>query len=406
VKINRYIPFAFIYFFLNSLGLPWGMTYTLLLSPLIYYWVVITRKKEILLPFMLPMTVYFFLHLAGGVVVKNYFLSFLNMTGVYIFSQAVYTFLIKSSDPGKIFRQILIVNFILCLIAIPFYFTQYADIFWIKQVFTAGVTNFLRLKLLTYEASYYATLFTPIFLFYFFQIILRQNRINVWLLSAMLVVPYILSLSLGVMSAVAIACTFTYLFYFKVLTLKRRVLKGIILVSIALIASLTFLAIFFPENAVFVRIGNILSGNDISGSGRTTNAFYLASKILDKKNPWWGIGEGQLKLIGAEVIKNFYGYDANIDITMIAIPNATAETLVTFGWVGLCIRLLLEIGLFFRTKVWKNYYRLSLFLFIFFYQFTGSFLTNNGEYVIWILAFTNVFAQFDVKQKLYLSRLN
>ena len=144
----------------------------------------------------------------------------------------------------------------------------------------------------------------------------------------------------------------------------------------------------------------------ITIESRTTNAFYLASKILQKKNPCWGIGEGQLKLIGAEIIKNFYGYDADIDITMIAIPNATAETLVTFGWIGLCIRLLLEIGLFFRTRVWKNYYRLALFLFIFFYQFTGSFLTNNGEYVIWILAFTNVFAQFDVKQKLYLSRLN
>jgi hypothetical protein len=37
-----------------------------------------------------------------------------------------------------------------------------------------------------------------------------------------------------------------------------------------------------------------------------------------------------------------------------------------------------------------------LFIFIFVYQFTGSFITNLAEYVIWILAFTNAFPQFDV----------
>ncbi|MGZ5135232.1 MAG: hypothetical protein ACXWCG_08785, partial [Flavitalea sp.] len=51
---------------------------------------------------------------------------------------------------------------------------------------------------------------------------------------------------------------------------------------------------------------------------------------------------------------------------------------------------------FFKTKVWSNYYRLSLFLFIFIYQFTGSYLTNIAEYVIWILAFhPGLFTEFD-----------
>jgi hypothetical protein len=83
----------------------------------------------------------------------------------------------------------------------------------------------------------------------------------------------------------------------------------------------------------------------------------------------------------------------------VAIPNVTAETLTIFGFAGLLIRFAIEIGLFFYTKVWKNYYRLLLFLFMFVYQFGGSFITNVAEYVIWILAFTNVFKQFDVLQK-------
>ena len=51
MKINKYFPFAFIYFFINSAGLPYGLTYLTLLSPLFYWWVVKIRKKEILLPF-------------------------------------------------------------------------------------------------------------------------------------------------------------------------------------------------------------------------------------------------------------------------------------------------------------------------------------------------------------------
>lgn len=42
-----------------------------------------------------------------------------------------------------------------------------------------------------------------------------------------------------------------------------------------------------------------------------------------------------------------------------------------------------------------------LFIFMFIYQFVGSFATNLAEYVIWILAFTNVFRQFDVKANKY-----
>ena len=84
-----------------------------------------------------------------------------------------------------------------------------------------------------------------------------------------------------------------------------------------------------------------------------------------------------------------------MDIT-VTIPNAAAETLTIFGWIGFILRITVEIFFFFFTKVWSNYYRLLLFSFIFIYQFTGSFITNIAEYVIWILAFTNVFHQFDV----------
>ena len=138
-------------------------------------------------------------------------------------------------------------------------------------------------------------------------------------------------------------------------------------------------------------------GKDTSGNGRTFEAFMLAMKMLDLKSHAWGIGAGQVKILGADIIRSYYLYD--LDYNNIAIPNAAAETLAIFGWIGLSLRVLIELFLFFYTKVWTNYFRLLLFIFIFIYQFTGSFVTNIAEYVIWILAFTNLFAEFNVETK-------
>ena len=153
------------------------------------------------------------------------------------------------------------------------------------------------------------------------------------------------------------------------------------------------IGIFYPDNTLFFRIENIVTGRDNSGRGRTYEAFYLAMKMMALKSNLWGIGLGQVKITGAEIIRDFYLYPPEYRI---AIPNVTAETLALFGWFGLSIRFATEIFFFFYTEVWKNYYRLLLFVFVFVYQFTGSFITNIAEYVIWILAFTEVFPQFGV----------
>jgi hypothetical protein len=398
MKINRYFWVVFIYFFINPLGLPWGLTYMALLTPLFYYWLLVTRKKDVLMPFVAALVPFAIVHLSSGVVLPKYMISVLNMMTVYIFCQVVYTFLHRCQNPEKVFWRILVWNFIFCLLAIPFYFyTPAKDFIWISQDFTVGVSDFKRFRGFTYEASYYATLFAPFFLFFYFQLILKQNKIKPWLLSAMLIVPFLFSLSLGVIFALVMACALTWLIHFPSLTPKPRVMRGLVLVPVLLIGGFLMTEIFSPNNALFLRIDNVLEGRDISKNARTSDAFMLTSKILEKREPMWGIGEGQLKVLGTNVIMNHYGYGPEFDKSLISIPNTTAETLLTFGWIGICIRFLAEIALFWHTRVWRNYYRLTLFLFIFIYQFTGSFLTSTAEYVAWILAFTDVFPQFDVR---------
>ncbi len=397
MRINKYFIFAFIYFFINSLALPFGLTYMAILSPLLYWWVISTRKKEILLPFFVCLSPFFIMHFILAVNTRAYIFSVINYTTVYIFCQAFYTFLKLSVDPEKIFRQLLIINFVLCLVAIPVYFTSYDWLLWMEHALTSGVNDFKRLKLFTYEASYYASLFTPLFFFYLLQLVLNQNKMNSWLLLPMLFLPYVLSFSIGVVGSVMIAILLTYLLYFKRLTRKKRVLNLFILAGGLSVSAFVILVLFFPQNSFFLRLDNILIGNDSSGNGRTSEAFILARQILEQKSLAWGIGAGQVKILGADIIRSYYLYDLNY--TDFAIPNAAAETFAIFGWIGLSLRLLIEIFFFFYTRVWTNYYRLLLFLFIFLYQFTGSFITNIAEYVIWILAFTNAFPAFDVVSK-------
>jgi hypothetical protein len=395
MNVNKYFPFAFIYFFINSLWLPFGLTYTALLAPLFYVWILMIRKKEILLPFIIILLPFIIIHIAFvEPEIKTYTLSLLNLLLVYISCQAVYTFLQVCNDVEKIFRRILVFNFIACLVAIPLYFTPYFHILWDEQDITEGVGKLRRLKLFTYEPSYYALLFTPFFFFFFLQYLFRQNKIHGRLLLLMLFLPYLLSFSIGVMGAILLAIFFTWIIYFKRLTSKRRIANAIITGGAGFASVLMALLLFFRHNPIFIRIGNIFIGKDTSGKGRTLDAFILAGKMLNGKNEYWGIGLGQVKIVGENIIRNYYLYNLEFVAT---IPNAAAETLAIFGWAGFILRIFIEIFFFFFARVWTNYYRLLLFFFIFIYQFTGSFITNIAEYVIWILAFTNIFHQFDVK---------
>lgn len=398
MKLNKYFPFAFIWFFINSVGLPLGLTYTALLGPFFYAWVLLKRKKEVALPFIAVLLPFIVVHVfISGVDLSSYSIALLNIIFIYFFCQAVYTFLKIPVDHEKIFRRILVINCILCLVALIFYFTPYYQFFWIRQNITQGVTQFLRLKLFTYEASYYAMLFVPLFLFYLLQYVLQQNKINSKLLLFMIFLPIVLSFSIGVIGCLLLAGFITFIIHFRSLAPKRRVLNSFITISVTCAVCLFVLVLFFRNNPFFLRLENIFSGGDTSGKGRTGNAFMLATEILKEKNAYWGIGPGQLKIIGDDLVRSFYLYTDNKPV---AIPNAAAETLLLFGWIGFSLRLFVQLFLFFYTKAWTNYFRLLLFLFMFVYQFTGSFITNTAEYVIWIMAFTNAFPAFDVKNRI------
>src|SRR5690606_37662702 len=105
-----------------------------------------------------------------------------------------------------------------------------------------------------------------------------------------------------------------------------------------------------------------------------------------------GIGPGQMKIYARDLIIQYYQYTEIPPV--VRIPNACADTIVCYGYLGLAARLGVQILLFFSTRVAANPFRLWLFLFLFLFQFTGSYINNTVEFLLWGLAFAPVFNDF------------
>jgi hypothetical protein len=400
MKLNKYFPFVLIYFFVNALGLPFGLLYTTLLTPLFYIWMVLKGKRFILLRFVLLVFPFAVNHLINGVDPKVYVVSLILMLTVYIFCYAFYTLVSKGTELEDIFKQLAVANLILTCAAAILLLTPYRELLWYDWTFSYSGVNFdsiPRLKMFTYEPSYYATLLVPLFAFFFIKYILKRDPGRGGHRLLIILVPLILSFSFGVISGIILATVILFLVNMPWVMTSKRLFYSFMTISGAAIFTFLFLLIFYRENPFFVRSIAFISGADQSGQGRTTEAFQLAYTIAKEKSIWWGIGFGQLKIIGDPIIRSYYGYTAAYG--QVSIPNAVAETMALFGFAGVFLRIFVQLFLFFKTRVLNNYFRTFLFFYIFVYQFTGSFTTNIAEYVIWILAFTNAFPEFDKKAK-------
>jgi hypothetical protein len=399
-KVNKYSLLTKIYFFFNSVLLPRGLLFTTVLSPVFFYKTIQTKKKTYAVSFFSFLFFFDLIHLYQGVDYSTFLISNALFTLTYFCVISFYHFINNYAHLGKLFKEILLMNAVLAFIAIPFLFAPkpYQEWFWYLNKITRGFDGFPRLALFTYEASYYSLLLIPIWYYYILKFAFKQIEYYKWLTLTLITFPMLMSLSFGVIGATILTFLFMGLMFSKKLFKYKRpfiLISG--LVSLVFL-SLILLWVFWPENAFFARLTNIFEGSDTSTNGRTKDSFTMAWRIADLKNVFFGTGLGQIKIMAVEVAHKYYQYWGILP--RYDIPNAMGETLAIFGLLGVAIRLFLEWWLFFRTKVFTNYYRLALFIFVFIYQFTGSFITNIVEYVVWILAFSNVFEQFNVIKKL------
>lgn len=382
------------FFFLNTFLLPGGLLYTTLLSPLFLFLILRGGRWKPLtwyLAISLPLAFY---HLSRGAVVESYAKSYLLFSSVFLFVSWAFFFLQEHRESLRWgFRQVAIYNTLFVGVALLALAVPVAGkLFWYYEPIHPAIPAFPRLKLLVYESSFYALQLVPVFLFYFLSFLFARGD-RYLRETALLGGALLLSLSFGVLAGLALAILLVFFLHaFRLLRYKKIFFAAAYLCLAGGVGAF-FLFQVFPFNPVAERVDFILAGHDTSANGRTWEAFMLAWGILGKTDYLLGAGLGQIKEAGHSLIVEYYNYEGEW-AELARIPNAMAETLATFGIAGAAGRILIEVMLFVYTRVYANYYRLALFFFIFIYQFTGSYLTNIYEYLIWVLVFLPVFPEF------------
>src|SRR5271166_3650691 len=132
LSFHRYLPLAVLYFFFNSAGLPHGLTYTAVLSPVFYLWLVKTGEKRMLTTFVVLTTPFVIAHAWLGVASwQAYATSYLLLVLVYINVFSFWVALKRTRTLGQLFEQLIVLNFGFTLIAIAIRFTSLRDLLWI-----------------------------------------------------------------------------------------------------------------------------------------------------------------------------------------------------------------------------------------------------------------------------------
>jgi hypothetical protein len=374
LHLHRYFPAAAFYFFLNAAGLPKGLFFTTVLAPFFYLWLYLHGHRRLTLKFLTAYSPFLVAHLLHGVGSLSYYLrSLLLLWTVFISAYAICWWLSQSKTLGRLFDELIVCNFIAALLGIVALPTPLRPLFWRDDTDTlAGNSHLLRLNLLSVEPSAYAFLMLPLLVFVALRL-LRKPSLRNLLYLLMIALPFLLSQSFGgiSMSLAAIAASL-------VVTYPRVLKRGSSLVVLAACVLFTA-ALLGTHNPISQRILQVVSGGDSSTQSRTVFSFVAAYFIASSKSLWWGAGLGQVKLF------DFSNLGIGFDISV--IPNAIAGVFAELGIVGVLVKLLAEGWLFFKTRVYKDSFRLACFIVGFIAQLTGGYLMNVQEYILWFLAF-------------------
>src|SRR5437763_3389862 len=139
-SINKYLPIAVLYFFLNGLFLPLGLLYTTLLTPFFLIWLArypIIRHVGWYFVFVTPFVIIHFIH---GVSPFYYLTSFTLFFCVFVFCLTFYQFLQVCKSLGSIYRDLVVLSFIFTIVAIiAFFIPFFRPIFWNSGPISFGI---------------------------------------------------------------------------------------------------------------------------------------------------------------------------------------------------------------------------------------------------------------------------
>jgi hypothetical protein len=386
LSFHKLLPLAVLYFFINRAGLPKPLTYTAILSPLFFLWLYREGKRWLTLKFLICLSPFIVAHALLGVESPFYYArsAFLLWT-VFITAYAICWVLLKCKNLGRLFEQLIVLNFCAAMTAIILLPTPASKFLWDNLATLNGSNSSWRLQLLTLEPSEYAGLMTPLLIFAVLRLFQTPGQRS-FIYAAMIAIPMLLSQSFGGISICTIALAVALLPAYG-----RLIRQWKSLFILALAASLIAGLLIVP-NPISARIFQIETGADSSAHSRTDNGFILAYAIAASKSLWWGVGLGQAKLYTpAEAGVSGVGLSNGV------IPNAIADAFAQLGIIAVLVKFVLEFFLFFRTRVYTNTFRLAMFVCAFLLQLQGSNIIEVQEYLMWCFAFVPFFPALNLR---------
>ena len=377
LRLHKYAPVAYLYFFFNSVGLPTGLFYTTILSPLFYLWLIYQGKRKITLRFILCLAPFVAVQMFLGV--NSYFYyarSCVLLWTVYITVYAFAVALMRIENLERFFEHLIAANFCIAMLVVLLIPTPLKTLVWNNGDYS------LRLALLTSEPSVYGFLMAPLLVFAVLRLFYKPLRRNL-LYVAFIVIPMLLSQSFGAISICSAGIAVAFLTISPSLFKQRSTRLALLGVAFLLVL-LVAVALFVP-NPLTARLVAVTTGTDSSVQSRTTNGLALAYLLVPAKQLMWGLGLGQTKLQDVSITGAALGFGNAI------IPNSIADAFVSFGLIAVILKLAVEIYFFFRFRVFRNTFQLSMYVVTFLLQFTGSNLMDVQEYLMWVLAFAPLF---------------
>lgn len=373
LRYHKYLPIACLYMFINAPQFfPHGLMFTSILSPFLYLWLLVKRRRFVLEIFLAVLFPFMFMNIVDKIVWKDFIISSLLLMTVYVSAYAIGVAIQEMRCLDQLMRTLIWINLCIALIGIPIRFTSYQ--FWMWQDPAISGSNLERFQGFVSEPSLYATLMMPLVMYVYWQFI-RQRSWQNFKLGVAVLIPLLMALSYGSIAFLIASLAITHL------------IRGTGFRRLAwCIGAVTLLGLVFlllPKTSrIKQRMIDIAQGTDQSTNERTVASYFAGYSMAKHKDLWFGVGLGEAKDVGEAYTNTSTGTTAG------RVPATVPSQLGELGLVGMMLRFGLELYFFIKTKPYRNRYRLSIFVWVFLMQFVGSYPTDLGEYVLWILAFS------------------
>lgn len=379
-----YLFYLFYYF--NVLFLPLGFQWSNFLSPLLL--VNIWRSKAInfLILLLLLCGVIFVGQLflephSGFIDYKNYVLSsgyFIATLVSGIFFYNLLRYLKQTNLLRRVFDRLLVINAVLFVAAVAIYFLPLREIVWMQD----DLRGLSRLKMFYSEPAHYGYILMPLMLYVLFRVFVQKDYSYIYLFIITLL-SVLACQSTGTVMAMVIALlvggmTFARVFY-------KKYYKQIFMLMVVLLVALPFIL----DSVLFTRLMSFMAGGDHSGQVRVFYSLGSAYGLIERYNYYFGVGLGQAKEYVEYFTSQYSGYGTN------RLPSSLSSTLASIGMLGVFVKYTLLICLFFLKRIYNNVFHFIIFMYALVYGFTGGWVINPAEFMMWALAFSGVFKEYD-----------